>query len=117
VQAYADVADIARMFVDEHVRSVPVVEHGRTVGIVSRRDLLRVLSRPDDQLRSDLLGVVEDYTGETGCWDIAVAEGAATILRTRGTPQGSARIERQALQELAATAAGVVSVRVLSHPS
>src|SRR4051794_40778445 len=29
VEAGADIADIARLFVDAHLRSVPVVEHGR----------------------------------------------------------------------------------------
>jgi CBS domain-containing protein len=114
VDASADIADVARMFVDQHLRSVPVLEHGRTVGIVSRRDLLRVLARPDETIRADLVRVVEDYTGETDCWDIAVAEGVATVRRTQGTSQGSARVEEGALQELASTVAGVLGVRVLS---
>jgi CBS domain-containing protein len=105
------------MFVDQHLRSVPVLEHGRTVGIVSRRDLLRTLARPDDSIRADLLRAVEDYTGEVGCWDIAVTEGAATVRRTQGTPEGSARVEERALQELAPTVVGVVSVRVLPQPA
>jgi CBS domain-containing protein len=113
VEASADIADVARMFVEQHLRSVPVLEHGRTVGIVTRRDLLRALARPDDRLRADLLRVVEDYTGEVGCWDITVTEGMATIRRTHGTPQGSARVEEHALQELAPTVVGVLSVRVL----
>jgi CBS domain-containing protein len=113
VEASADIADVARMFVDQHLRSVPVLEHGRTVGIVSRRDLLRTLARPDDTIRADLLRAVEDYTGETGCWDIAVTEGAATVRRTQGSFQGSPRVEERALQELAPSVVGVVSVRVL----
>jgi CBS domain-containing protein len=116
-EASADIADVARMFVDQHLRSVPVLEHGRTVGIVSRRDLLRTLARPDDSIRADLLRAVEDYTGEVGCWDIAVTEGAATVRRTQGTPEGSARVEERALQELAPTVVGVVSVRVLPQPA
>jgi CBS-domain-containing membrane protein len=36
VEASADVAAVARMFVEQHLRSVPVLEHGRTVGIVTR---------------------------------------------------------------------------------
>ncbi|MCW2704948.1 MAG: putative signal-transduction protein containing cAMP-binding and domain [Blastococcus sp.] len=117
VEASADIADVARMFVDQHLRSVPVLEHGRTVGIVSRRDLLRTLARPDDTIRADLLRAVEEYTGETGCWDIAVTEGAATVRRTQGTSQSSPRVEERALQELAPTVVGVVSVRVLPQPA
>src|SRR4051812_1656351 len=53
VEATADVADVARLFVDDGLRSVPVLEHGRLVGMVSRRDLLRTLVRPDEQIRAD----------------------------------------------------------------
>ena len=59
VEAASDVADIARLFVDERLRSVPVLENGRLAGIVSRRDLLRALVRPDDVIRHDLLRLVE----------------------------------------------------------
>jgi hypothetical protein len=113
VEPGTDVADVARIFIHEHVRSVPVLEHGRTVGIVSRHDLLRGLVRRDDSIRCDLLRVVEDYTGELGCWDIVVTEGVATIRRADGAPQDSTRVEELALLELAATVGGVVSMRVL----
>ena len=112
-EASTDIADIARMFVDQHLRSVPVLEHGRTIGIVSRRDLLHALARPDDTIRADLLRVVEDYTGEMGSWDIGVTHGMATIRRTHGAPPDSASVEERALQELASTVAGTVSIRVL----
>jgi CBS domain-containing protein len=117
VEASADVADVARIFIHEHVRSVPVVEDGRTVGILSRRDLLRGLVRPDDSIRVDVLRVVEDYTGEPGCWDIVVNGGMATIRRTDGAAQGSARVEEHSLLELASTVGGVVDIRVLPQRS
>jgi CBS domain-containing protein len=117
VEACADVADVARIFVHEHVRSVPVLEHGRTVGILSRRDLLRGLVRPDAGIQADLRRLVEDYTGETGCWDIAVTDGVATIMRADGASGSSADVEERALLELAATVGGVVSIHVLPQPA
>jgi CBS domain-containing protein len=117
VEASADVADVARLFVEEHVRSVPVLEHGRTVGIVSRRDLLRTIARSDDTIRADVLGVVEDYTGDTGCWDVRVSEGNTTIRRTHRAAQVTTRVEEQALRELAATVPGVVSADILPSPA
>jgi CBS domain-containing protein len=42
-----DMADLAATMLECDVRSVPIVEGGTVVGIVSRRDLLRLLARPD----------------------------------------------------------------------
>ena len=117
VDATADVADVARLFVDDRLRSVPVLEHGRLAGIVSRRDVLRTVVRPDEEIRTDVLRLVGDYTGDLGDWDVTVTEGMATIRRTRGEPQVSAEVEERALRELATTVGGVVGVRVLPDPS
>jgi CBS domain-containing protein len=114
VEGAADVADVARLFVDERLRSVPVVDRDRLVGIVSRRDLLRALMRPDEQIRHDLLRLVEGYTGDLDSWSVSVADGLATIQRTRGIPEPSAAVEERALAALARTIGGVVGVRVLT---
>jgi CBS domain-containing protein len=113
VDAGADISDVARLFIDGRLRSVPVLEHGRLAGIASRRDLLSALVRPDDEVRHDLLRLVEGYTGDPGCWDVVVTEGIATIQRTGGTPEVPAQVEERALRALAHTVAGVISVRVL----
>jgi CBS domain-containing protein len=113
VGATADIADIARLFVDDRLRSVPVLDGGRLVGIVSRRDLLRTLVRPDEEIRRDLLHLVERYTGELDSWSVSVAEGVCTIHRTSGSPQTSPAVEEQALSALATTVGGVVAVRIL----
>jgi CBS domain-containing protein len=120
VDAAADVADIARLFLDEQLRSVPVVDGGRLVGIVSRRDVLRTLIRPDKDIRHELLRLVEGYTGEPDAWRIAVTEGVATLQRHRGTPQPSVAVEEGALTAMARTVGGVVAVHVLPpawHPT
>jgi CBS domain-containing protein len=111
VDAAADVADLARLFVDERLRSVPVLDRGRLVGIVSRRDLLRTVVRPDDQLRAELLRLIESYDGDLGGWDVAVSDGVATARRTHGIP--GTESEEGALRTLARTVRGLAGVRVL----
>jgi CBS domain-containing protein len=113
VEPTEDLSDVARLVVDEALRSVPVVHDQRLVGILSRRDLLRALVRPDESIRSDIVQLAERYTGEGGCWDVVVTDGAATIRRTRSGPDGGAVVEAGALRALAQTVGGVVAVRVL----
>ncbi len=109
----ADVSDVARLFVDERLRSAPVLDGERLVGVVSRRDLLRVLVRTDREIRSELEALVERYTEEPGVWEVTVTEGMATIRRTRGQSQDPPGVEDRALAALARTVGGVIDLRVL----
>ncbi len=45
VSSAADVAEIAGLLTEYHIKRVPVLEDGRLVGIVSRADLLRTLTQ------------------------------------------------------------------------
>lgn len=112
VDAHADLADVARVLVEQRRRSVPVLDGGRVVGILARRDLLRTLIRDDDAVRSDVVALLEDYTGEPGAFAVTVQDGAATVTRTRGTPDVSAAVEHRALDSLTRTVTGVLSVEV-----
>jgi CBS domain-containing protein len=40
----ADLADVVALMLDEKIRSVPIVDEGVLVGVVSRRDALRVVA-------------------------------------------------------------------------
>ncbi|WP_246122208.1 CBS domain-containing protein [Pseudonocardia cypriaca] len=42
-----DLADVVSAMLDAGIRSIPITEDGRLVGIVSRRDVLRVVARGD----------------------------------------------------------------------
>jgi CBS domain-containing protein len=113
VEATADLADLARLLTEEHLRSVPVLADGVLVGIVSRRDVLRALVRPDAEIRADVLRLVEAYTGDLDCWDVHVVEGVTTVSRRKGVPGVSPAVEEFALQRLVSTVSGVVAVHVL----
>lgn len=41
-----DLADVVEMMLAERIRSVPIADDGRLVGIVSRRDVLRSVAHP-----------------------------------------------------------------------
>lgn len=117
VPVTADVADVARLFVDAQLRSAPVLEGGRLVGIVSRRDLLRSLVRPDVDIRADVLRLVEAYTQDLDCWGAEVSEGVVTLWRRRETSEDSTNEREavdQAVETLARTVSGVVAARVLT---
>lgn len=116
VPATADVADVARLFVDARLRSAPVLDGERLAGIVSRRDLLRTLVRPDEEIRADVLRLVEGYTQEVGGWTVEVADGVATVQRSGATTDTDTEGERRAVDDAVATLTrtvpGVVAARV-----
>ena len=117
VQATTDVSDVARLFVDGHLRSVPVLDNEVLVGIVSRRDVLMVLARADSDIRADAVQLVESYTGDPGCWDVRVTDGVTAVRRTHGAPGVSPAVEAFAVEQLLRTVAGVVTVFVMTRAS
>jgi CBS domain-containing protein len=117
VDATTDVSDVARLFVDGHLRSVPVLDEEVLVGIVSRRDVLTVLGRQDSDIRADALQLVESYTGDPGCWEVQVTDGVTAVHRTRGAADVSPAVEEFAVGQLLRTVAGVVTVHVLTGAS
>lgn len=108
-----DLADVAHLLVGARLRSLPVVDRDVVVGIVSRRDVLRTLARDDADIHRDVLRLVEGYTGDPGCWDVRVDDGVTTVRRTRGAPGISRAVEEFAVQRLATSVPGVLSVHVL----
>jgi CBS domain-containing protein/nitroimidazol reductase NimA-like FMN-containing flavoprotein (pyridoxamine 5'-phosphate oxidase superfamily) len=101
----ADEADAAEMMLERRVRSLPVVEDGRVVGVVSTTDLLRAAVRGDERVAADVRARVEDATGQQGTWQLHVVDGVVTITGA------SSPAERDTLRRLAETVPGVVRVR------
>jgi CBS domain-containing protein len=55
-----DIVQAARIMEARHVRRLPVTDpQGRLVGIVSRRDVLRVFLRPDEDLHADVARLLD----------------------------------------------------------
>jgi CBS domain-containing protein len=74
-----DISDVARTMLHRDVRSIPVLDGGRLVGIVSRRDLLRTVVRTDGVLRDEVQQRLDGYAGGTRRWTAVVNDGTVTI--------------------------------------
>jgi CBS domain-containing protein len=99
-----DAAAAARMMLRHGLKSVPVVSGDRLVGIVARRDLLRLVARGDDDIRADLQARLEEEIELLRRMRIEVADGVVTV-------SGAGEAGRRLMAALARTVPGVVEVR------
>jgi len=105
IPAGSEVSQAARAMLSAGVKRVPVMRGHRVVGIVSRRDLMRVIARDDDSVRAEVvrrihgLGVVEPAP------TISVEAGIVTI------ELGDVERERRLLESVALQVPGVLEVR------
>jgi CBS domain-containing protein len=111
----ADEADAAQLMLERRIRSMPVVDDGRLLGIVSVTDMLRAAVRGDQRIANDvrarLRESVESGVVGTAAVDLHVHDGVVTI-GGRVSPE-----ERQTLHLLAETVPGVVRVRYGRAPA
>lgn len=103
VSSSTDLVDAVDLMTSTVVKSLPVVDGGRVVGVISRRDVVRVLARRDESIRAKLEGLVRS---ESADWLVEVDDGVVHIV-------GPADVhERRIAEVLAGSVAGVVAVRV-----
>jgi CBS domain-containing protein len=100
-----DATAAARLMLRHRLKSVPVVAGERVVGMVARRDLLRLIARSDDEIRADLERRLKEELEALQRLALSVADGVVTIDATAGPPA------RQLLEGLAREIPGVVEVR------
>ncbi|MFN2495908.1 MAG: CBS domain-containing protein [Pseudonocardiaceae bacterium] len=107
----ADAADLARMMIDQGLRSVPVVEQGRVVGIVARRDLVRTIARDDALIAADVRRRLEAYGG-LDRWTVHARQGSVTITDEYADPA-----DHHVALVLAQAVPGVLHVEVMHTTS
>jgi CBS domain-containing protein len=84
---HAAIVEAARIAARAGVRHLPVVDaHGVLIGIVSRRDLLQVFLREDDEIREE----IEAYAART----LRLDSSALTIDVTEGVVTLAGKLER-----------------------
>jgi CBS-domain-containing membrane protein len=106
----ADEADAAQLMLERGIRSIPVVDDGRLLGIVSVTDMLRAAVRGDQRIADDMRARLRASGAETGSWQVTVHDGVVTI-DGHVPPE-----EREILHLVAETVPGVVRVRYGEDP-
>jgi len=91
VTPYEPVTSAARLMYNARVKRLPVVgEHGELVGIVSRADVLSVYSRPDREIRREILEnvILNGFFADPDRFEVTVSSGIVTLA---GHPETAAR--------------------------
>ncbi|MBO0728968.1 MAG: CBS domain-containing protein [Acidimicrobiaceae bacterium] len=101
------VAAASRRMIQHGVRVLPVVEDGRLIGVLSRQDVLRLLDRPDEEIRQRVEALLADprWTPEDVALEVAVHEGVVTLTGTVATPR-----DAELVLDVARLIPGVVGV-------
>ena len=102
IPAEADLAVAAELMTSSAIKSLPVLDHDRLVGVVSRRDVIRVLARPDVQIEAE----IDELFRQTGNdWLVDVTDGVAVI----DGPVGER--EQELARVLVTSVPGIVGIR------
>jgi CBS domain-containing protein len=107
VRMDADLSDVAEAMLRRNVHSVPIVDGvAEVAGIVCRHDLLRAYVRTDDMVELDVQHRLDEYATGGRSWNATVRDGVVEIAGWYAD-----EVERNVIEALARTVAGVVSVR------
>ena len=100
-----DATAAARLLLRHRLKSAPVVVGDRVVGMVARRDLLRLIARSDQDIRGELGHRLNEEIEALRRLDLDTTDGVVTV------GSGAGPLARQLLEALALTVPGVVEVR------
>jgi CBS domain-containing protein len=103
-----DVAVLTSALLEARQRAMPIVDGSRLVGIVTRRDLVRVVGRDDDTITREVRHKLEIYGGPNR-WDVQVHCGVVTI-----EDQFDDDADRHVATVLAESVPGVVRAKTVS---
>jgi CBS domain-containing protein len=101
------VADLLTVLRSANIRSLPVVEDGVVIGVITYRDLVRALARDDGVIEADVRRRL-NLCGGVGRWRATVRDGEVTIFDERRDPS-----DRNAAVRVAESVIGVTRCRVV----
>lgn len=98
------------LMVAKRVKSLPVRRGDKVVGIISRRDLMGMLARPDEELRGAVMAGLHEQYPFGPSWQVSVRDGVA-VLTGRSNPYADGIAD-----VIARTIPGIVRVKHRSRP-
>ncbi|MGZ4448233.1 MAG: CBS domain-containing protein [Nocardioides sp.] len=101
VEPGTDLEEATGLLTDTEVKSLPVLEHGRVVGMVSRADVVAVLARSDALIEAEVDDLLRGADLEV---EVVVTDG---VVELDGPDEPH---QREMARVLAGTVAGVVGV-------
>lgn len=104
-----DLAEVADLMLEHGVRSIPVVYEGHLAGIVTRRDMLRSISRADSAIEAEIRHRLV-VLGPAHQWQVEVHGGNVSIVDDLDDAT-----DRHVAEVLARAIAGVTDVRITSR--
>jgi CBS domain-containing protein len=105
----ADAAEAGRLMLERRIKSIPIVQGRRVVGIVARRDLLKVLARSDQDIARNLEALLAAELGSPAPYRTTVRDG---IVALTGPADPTSR---RLASLLAPGVPGVVEVRFVEE--
>lgn len=103
VSGDSDLADAVELMTSSVVKSLPVVDRGKVVGVVSRKDIVHVLARKDERIQAELDDLVRSDGAD---WEVEVEDGVVRVIGP------VTEHERRIAKVLAGSVTGVVAVWV-----
>jgi len=98
----SDLRDAVAVMTSTAVKSLPVIDDGRVVGVVSRSDVVHLMARPDESIRQDVVDLLS--SAGLDC-EVVVDGGIVTLSSFRDPAQG------RAARAVAGSVTGVVTVQ------
>ncbi|MGW3353453.1 CBS domain-containing protein [Nonomuraea rubra] len=100
-----DVTTAIGLMVGKRIKSLPVLRGEQITGMVSRRDLMAMLARPDHELREAVVAALREQYPFGPSWEVTVRDGVAELS---GPPHEHAD---KIADVLARTVPGIVRVK------
>lgn len=104
VTTQSEVAEAAKIMLSRDVKRVPVLSGRRVVGIVSRRDLVKVIARTDARIEAEVNSRLAEL-GLATASDVRVTDGVAMV------PVDREETVRRLVESAILQVAGVLEVR------